>query len=115
MGPTSKILRSLVILLYHLDTYHSSLSIWFKMKYLLASVLFTALVVGTSYADNNVKDLANKVKGGAECISKCITDHVGDVDATAECTKGCGNGAFSFKADAIVMIALFFMSYYLIN
>ena len=124
----------------HIDSLY--LSIWFKMKYLFAIVLFTALIVGTCYGNwqyisnklffsfylvktikyflnnvgtNDLEDLANKAKTFGDCTSKCTTNNAGDVNALLECTKGCGNGALSFKANTIVMIALFFMSYYLIN
>ena len=51
----------------------------------------------------------------ANCASKCNTTNVSDLKAITECLQGCANGAFFFKANAIVMVVLFFMSYYLIN
>ena len=64
---------------------------------------------------NDFQDLANKAKAIADCTSKCTSDNQSDLKAIAECTRGCGNGAFSFRANSIVMIAVFFMSNYLVN
>ena len=78
---------------------------------LLNIVLFLINVA----SGNDFQDLANKAKAIADCTSKCTSDNQSDLKAIAECTRGCGNGAFCFRANSIVMIAVFFMSNYLVN
>ena len=59
--------------------------------YLVKTIKYFLNNVGT----NDLEDLANKAKTFGDCTSKCTTNNAGDVDALLECTKGCGNGAFS--------------------